>query len=385
MLHIQNCIVDDPKFIDNMIDVFDYTRGNHEVDYCYVTDKEDYKLHLKKSERVTIIKPSDFIDYIIEHHINVVMMHSMNSLPHSILLRIPEPIKVVWFAWGYDLYRFPVEEKPLIKLPLFKPLTAKVRNSDRVSYLARKKTYINYLLKNRRCIRKAISRVDFFSGVIEMEYDLMCKNSFFRAEQLFFNYFKLPESEAKTEDVATNGNNIVLGNSASAVNNHIDVLEYLKGMDLADRTIIMPFSYQRSKDYVEKVKSYCEKNFCNIFVLEKFMPLDKYNELLSSCGYAIYFFESQAGMGNVLQSIMCGRKVFLSETSIVYKYFKSLGCEVYSVQSQLSCKELSTPLDREMVQKNRSAIYKRWSSSVLLSNINRTFDIIERKVKNEIN
>ncbi len=384
MLHILNCIVDDPKFIDDMIEVFDYTQGEHQVDYCFITDSANYQLHIKSKQRVKMLRPFDVIPFIVSHRIDVVMIHGMNSLPHIVLLQIPSIVKVVWLAWGYDLYRFPVEERSLIKLPLFKPLTKKVRNSDRNAYWARKKSFLVYLLKDRKSIRKAISRVDFFSGVVEMEYDLMRKNKFFKAEQVVFNYFKLDVEGCTFENIGfVQGNHIVLGNSASDTNNHLDALEYLKGIDLKGRKIIIPFSYQRSKYYVEKVKMSCQKHFDNITFLEHFLPLKEYNEYLSSCGYAIYFFESQAAMGNVRDAFLKGRKVFLSETSVMYKYFHSLGFIVFSVQKQLNAFELSTPLSNEQRLYNLDKMKKYQSSEKFVTNIKQMLEKIERSVNRE--
>lgn len=52
-------------------------------------------------------------------------------------------------------------------------------------------------------------------------------------------------------------------------------------------------------------------------------------------------------MGNINGLIMAGAKVFLSETSVAYKYYKSLGVHVFSVQTDLNPKSLTIPLSDE--------------------------------------
>ena len=383
MLRILNCIINDRKFIDDMIESFDYTKESHHVEYCYVTDKKIIKLKFKKTDRVKVLRTDEFLGYVCDNNFNVIMLHGMNSLPHYLLQKIPQGIRVVWFAWGYDLYRYPAEEKPLIKLPLYKPLTSKAHNSDRKSYWARKKSFIYYLLHQRK-IHRAINRVDFFSGVLKVEYNMMLNNSFFRAEELRFNYFKLGvDEDVKKKSLPNLGNDIVLGNSASPINNHMDVLEYLKRVDLKDRRIIMPFSYQGTPHYISQVKAYCHSNFdrTKIVFLDSFLPFNEYSELLSSCGYAIYFFEPQAGMGNIRQSLLNGRKVFLSDTSIVYQFYHSLGCIVYSVQRHLNAKELSTPLTDEQKTHNQNVILQKWSSIIFVANRYSMFEQLDRSVR----
>ena len=51
-----------------------------------------------------------------------------------------------------------------------------------------------------------------------------------------------------------------------------------------------------------------------------------------------------------------GCKVFLSETSVIYRYLRSIGIQVYSFESELTQENLDTPLSAEEKDRNREIL-----------------------------
>ena len=205
--------------------------------------------------------------------------------------------------------------------------------------------------------------------MIPDEYDLITQRhySFFRAKHTFYPYFSL-NSDQDNNGFVPLGENIVLGNSAAFPNNHIDILHLLKKVELKNKRIIMPISYQRNERYVQAIKKYANKYFQGkIDFLENFIPYEQYIELLNSCGYAIYGNEQQAAMANIFLSIYEGKKVFLSKTSIVYKYFKRIGIIVYSIQEDLTEESLSHQLSGKEKALNRQLYLKHYSTELCIN------------------
>ena len=103
-LKILHCVTDE-KFIDSMIDLTQtFWEGcYHEYVFIYNKSKIEFK-YIHKKELIKQIKDHEIIDYIQQQHFNVVILHNLYSIPYYDLVKIPFGIKVVWFAWGFDIY-----------------------------------------------------------------------------------------------------------------------------------------------------------------------------------------------------------------------------------------------------------------------------------------
>lgn len=368
-MNFLHCLTDD-KFIDDIIDVFEHIKGNHHATYTIVSSNSTkiYTLIKRNQNKIIHIDPENFIDYVVEHKINVVILHSFGVIPYNVTRIIPQNIKVVWKAWGADLYRTPSDFTPLVYIPLYHTYTQREILKDIPSNWQRIKSQIYYFFHKKE-YQEAISRVDFFSGVLPEEYDLINqkKHFYFKAKKIYYPYFSLNLKNNKDNFIDL-GENIVLGNSAAFPNNHIDILNILRNIKTKNKHIIIPFSYQRNEKYVRAVKKYAKKYFGDkVVFLESFIPLPKYQKILESCNYAIYGNEQQAAIGNISDSIYCGRKVFLSRTSLVYKHYKALGYKVFTIQNDMTATSLSQPLSIQEKTMNRELYIKHSSIEQSLS------------------
>ena len=366
MLQILNCLVDDGKFVNDIVAALEYVKDKHIIHHVLITKKKKYSSRstIKCRELIDLLHPSEVLDYIKRYDINAIIMHGINSFPIS-EIQIPHNIKVLWKAWGYDIYRFPTDYAPLVPLNLYKPLTRKIRSHNYKARLNRLKTHIYYLL-HRRKISKAIARVDFFSGVLPEEYDLIKeRNSFFKAKRLYYPYFNPEEELPPYGDLPLLGHNILCGNSAGESMNHVDILSKLNKIDIGSNKVIVPLSYGGNKDYVKRVKQYiCNSSQNNVVVLDDFLPYEEYVQLMCSCGFAIYGNEQQAAVGNILLSVFAGQKVFLSKTSLMYKYLSVRGFVVFSIQDDLNKKELLCQLDDTSKLRNRKLFNTYFSNDM---------------------
>lgn len=366
MLQILNCLVDDGKFVNDIVAALEYVKDKHSVHHVLITEKKSYSScsKIKCREKIDLLHPSEVLDYIKQFNINTIILHSINSFPMC-EIQIPHNIKVLWKAWGYDIYRFPTDYAPLVPVNLYKPLTRKIRSHNYKARLNRFKTHIYYLL-HRRKIFKAIARVDYFSGVLPEEYDLIKERiSCFKAKRLYYPYFNSEEELPPYGELPLLGHNILCGNSAAESMNHVDILSKLNKISIGSNKVIVPLSYGGNKYYVERVKQYiynCSQN--NVVVLDDFLPYEKYAQLMHSCGFAIYGNEQQAAVGNIYISVFMGQKVFLSKTSLMYKYLSVRGFVVFSIQDDLNKEELSCQLDDASKLRNRKLFNMYFSNDM---------------------
>ena len=100
-----------------------------------------------------------------------------------------------------------------------------------------------------------------------------------------------------------------------------------------------------------------------------FMPFEEYNSIIKSCSIAIFAHERQQALGNILMCLWNGCKVFLSKNSIVYKYLKSLGTVIYSIQDDLTRDFVASKMYECDIYKNRGIITVNYSSKSINSKI----------------
>ena len=372
--------VSDDKFIDVLISVMEYTKGEHSHVYAIITENGKTDLeYIQEKSYIRFVNPKDFTEVIKNY--DVFVLHSLKAEAYDFLNNLPQHIKVLWSAWGYDLYSTPSKIHPFIKIPLYRSMTKKAIRAGIKACLATLYMEIKYL-RNRAAIEKAISRIDYFSGVIPQEYNLMTKKSFFRARQVDFHYFRLDDevSEDQLECPLPTGYNIFVGNSGDPSNNHLDAFEYLHHIDIADSKIYVPLSYGGSAVYRERVKLKGKEYWGDSFIaIEKFMPYKEYCDIISSCSNVIMFHERQQAMGNVRHGLWSGSRVFLSDSGLVYKFYKDLGINVFSVQNELSTERIKVPLSPNEIRLNRKRMLDTVSRLCLMKDIIRMYEILEEK------
>ena len=382
-LKIANIIKDD-KFIDILFDSLALLNDKWENDYLLVRDNKPstYK-YIKNADRIIFVPKNAILDYLVEKQYDAVFLHSLPSFPIELIPLIDKKIKVFWFAWGWDIYQLP-KGKPFIQNNLINTETLKelekIRNKN--SSLQKKsiKDYLRVIkyyfcdspkTKDTKCYYKALRRIDYFSGVLDYEYDLMKSVKGFRANRVSFKYVSIQGLENPGIAELFKGHNILIGNSAASTNNHLDIIPFLKKLNLGERKIILPLSYPNNKDYIEDISNaYIQEYGKNTMVLKEFMPSKEYSNIVQSCSIAIFFMERQQAIGNINMALKKGCKVFLSETNPVYRFYKDLGLKVFSVQRDLIQKEIDSPLSNEEIENNREILRKRINKEQYIKDLN---------------
>ena len=382
-LKILHCVTDD-KFIDSMIDLTQtFWEGcYHEYVFIYNKSKIEFK-YIHKKELIKQIKDHEIIDYIQQQHFNVVILHNLYSIPYYDLVKIPFGIKVVWFAWGFDIYLSTYNLlRPLINKKLYYNKTKRYR-IDKTNMLKHNLfMFISRLLKlcHYKQLKKAIGRIDYFSGVIPEEYDLIVSdkhNKHFRAKPLLFSYNSSigMYNEENINNPIVSGYDIQVGNSGDPSNNHIDIMDELKRLNLQNKRVYCPISYSGTEYYCEKIRKHGEKLFGECFFpLTTFIPLSEYKKIISSTRYAIFAMERQQAMGNILIGLWEGRMVFLSENNPAYLSLKNKGYVIYTIQHDLDKIERNEIINDEELLINRKLLIKDYSTE---SEIKKAKDIIK--------
>lgn len=146
---------------------------------------------------------------------------------------------------------------------------------------------------------------------------------------------------------------ILVGNSATRSNRHIETFELLAKYADKSIEIILPLSYG-DEEYARSVSDYARMLFGEkVIVIEEFLDIDKYTELLSTIDVGIFNTDRQQALGNIRVLLRFGAKVFLSDDSGMIPFFSEEGYCVHSVSeiSKLDFK-LFVENDIEEIDKN---------------------------------
>jgi hypothetical protein len=360
-------IVIDDKFIDSAIDIFSRVPF-FEHRYLWLKQYDKIKW-IKQNNKIEILTDEKELVDTINANADIVFLHSLYFNPRC-LLRINSNIKIVWISWGYDVYsdeKF-LNERKLLRVRFYKPYTQKyVKKSTKKNLIKSLKTLRHNIFFNRY-YRLFAKRADYIANELSFEYELMKKNNNLSAKYIYFQYL------FKETQYAITGNNILLGNSADTSNNHLDVIQFFKNIDLRDRKIILPLSYpdySARSAYIGLIRENLGL-IRNILpeILEDYMPLEKYHQIISSCAYAIFGHIRQQALGNIIQLLFNGCKIFLYTESIVYSALKEKGFILFTIDDDLNIDSLNIPLTENEKQHNKALYLKNYNYENFIFELN---------------
>lgn len=341
----------------------------------YLNDKVQVNAHFE-------VKSADIVEKLLElsTQYEVVVFHGLNKVKGAVFLRSPEKNKFMTIVYGAEIYNSGIIGETLFG-PETKELNKKIEKRTLVEIL--KDIYRSVAYVNHRPdlgdvdIRKVLYKMNVFGSFPSSSYQRYIDGGVYNptVKKVPFTYYPL-EFIIRDKDVVSRGKDILLGNSASATNNHLEALNMLKNHDLNGRQIYAPLSYGK-KRYAREIEKYGNDLFPIKFnALTTFLPLEEYNKILSRCGVVIMNHYRPQAMGNIIASLYMGSKVFLNETD-AYRYFKRMGCHVYSIEKDM--KAGSNPfqlLSEEKIAENRHILNQELSTGHLVDKMRAAFSEI---------
>lgn len=382
--------ITDEKFLDSTIDLMSLCSEEYDIIYYNISETQtSFKFIVRNQHLVHTITIYEAENILRNLHDSTVVIHSISALPLELYDSLAQDNVLVWNTWGFDIYSdFFVKENlirkwhlrhlsclgsyyvlpPIVPISLYHTATTKIL--DKKPFLQKTKhaihDWVYYRLfksdyeKAQSNFEHLINRIDYISTVLPLEYEKLNTCGFVKAKYVKWAYVGTSNPVLPSEmEIQSRGRDILVGNSADANNNHIDVFLKLQQVGVSDRKVVVPLSYPLFGLYRDMVLQEGNKllgsSFCPI---KDFMPFKYYNELIGKCSYAVFFNERQHAIGNISLALMSGLKVFLSETSMAYQHFKNLGLKLYSVQKDLNKGELGSPLSMDDIMHNQSILMR---------------------------
>lgn len=350
-------LVWDSMFVDNMIKKFDALQNVENIFlYAFSYNGPCTLKKVKNKDRITFANSkNEFYSYFKDESVNIVLLHALITKSYTITKHLPEKTKLIWWAYGYDLYNTKHFAPPLLRTELFLPLTKKTWPviKYRLQTIA---SYITGIISGEITQRKRlINRVDFTSTVFPIEYDMLLKLPYFRARKFMIR--GLRSFQPSTLSYKEEPGSILVGHSAVPWDNQIDIINKLQLIDLRKRNVIFPINYGYSY-WQNHLKEFNHRLNCNVIFLDKILSRDDYGDMIDSCTHAIFGNLRQTAVGNFHLCVKKGIKVFFSKYSANYIQFKQDGYILFTIEDDLNQSELEMPLSKKDADYNYNTFYK---------------------------
>ena len=366
-------VFDDEKFFDATSRFFD-TLNNVSNKYYFYTPNKNYTFQrIKSIEKITIFNDyNKYRNQFSSNEVDIIYFHSLYPNKYKLFNHISDDKIVIWWCFGAEIYYGYKGLKPLIDLNLYKPLTSKVIKEEEkhLSYKKKLKEFFKQILSFHfvKEQNKVLNRIDYFSPVLPIEYELMKSNPNFHAKPFMLNsgpglYTPKP--------LPTNrkAHNILIGNSLTYTNNHLDIFDILNHIQITpNRNYIIPISYgldfSKNKEFL---KSSLQTK--QVIWLEDFIPFKEYISYLDSITHAVFGQIRQQAIGNINFCFERGIKIYLYSDSIIYKQFKKMGYIVYTIENDLTSDSLNEVLDEKSAKHNYELFCNAIKDRVITANI----------------
>lgn len=348
----------DDKFSDYVIEQFSDPELHSEFVLISSSVVGEYFQSVESVWRVNPYKKKELRQLIdaIGNYSAIVLHGLFYPWCEMVLRNVPDNVKVAWVFWGGEIYG----RKDLMVSFLSK-------GSKLLLGLHGMKRRKNNDIGHYELPMALFQRIDYCLTDVHEDFEFVKAYSGFEAKELWYNYYSVDETLGELRMQSTDGKNIIVGNSCTIENNLLDGLRAIKGKVDCNSKIFVPLSYGEPwlRRIVIKVgKCMFGKQF---YPLVEFMPRDDYNNIIKSCSVAIMPHYRPQAFGNILTALWLGTRVYMSEKSLLYKFFKRIGAIVFSIEKDLysTSNLMLHPLTDEERNVNQEVITGLYDKSVM--------------------
>lgn len=347
-------LLTDDKFADYAIKQYS------SLEKCsnFVLVPSNSALHLvKEIDKCAIVYPdspefSNLVNDLSQY--TGVIFHGLfwGSWQKLILESMPRNVKVGWYFWGGEIY-----SRHELDTFFMATITRAIYNFRQ--FFKRRKVDISWEIP-----LELFNRIDYCLTSIPEECDYAKQFTRASFEHLWYTCYSLEETVGSLMTCRSEGNNVMLGNSAAIKNNHFDLIwKFITSGSLKalrKNKVIIPLSYGDGwvRNLMLKIGRFLFGN--RMQCLQSYMPLKEYNSLMLTCSTMILGYIQPAGQGNIITALWLGMRVYLFEDCIAYKYFKRIGAHVFSIESDLKKYKFTSLSDEERTENRR--VLSMWYS-----------------------
>jgi len=321
--------IPDEKFTPFLQDVFSSADSGKNLFIVYGNETGEPRFAKKNPESKLVSKAYWHSEEMRAdlRNATVIIAHSMSDEVARAICRAPGNVPVIWRGWGFDYYHYLSD----ITGPFILPDTKKLWDADRKRSVSQIAVSLPGRIWRRISVGSkydaAIKRISHFSCCVPQDFARLKSVMPWKSVSFIpLNYYSVEKSFTGAGDIV--GDDILLGNSATPGNNHVEAMEWLRDQELGARRVVVPLSYgdkAYTKRIVELGAKWLGKNFRPLL---DYYSIEQYNKISAECSVVIMNHIRQQGMGNVAASLYRGAKVILRPENPIRDLYASIGVEI---------------------------------------------------------
>jgi hypothetical protein len=359
-------IIRDEKFFDSAYRVFEESDPGLND---FVIFGKKHKLFYIKSAKVRFLKPTYLYYFwpILKFKYKCVIIHGLNSeFLKYFIIKNRKIVPIIWIGWGFDYFNY-------FKGILYKEKTSElVVEFDLTSKKDIRNKFLPFLEKEADD-KEVLKNINFFAPVLENEFEIITEvYPHHPISFIDWNYLTIEDDIIKGfENSLIEGSNLLFGNSANPLNNHLDGFDDIRDFKINFDNIICPLSYG-DKVNKERVKNLGSDLYGTRFTaISGFLDYPEYVKNLLSCKYVFVNSLRQLAMGNIVLMLYLGSYIILDRRNPVYIFFKNKGVEVFSIEDAKG-----GDLPELNLQSTRKILIEIWGREAILKKTRFLFDAI---------
>lgn len=346
--------------------------------YYIITENAEVKWVQSKetlSGTISILSLNEFIGSLQNN--DRIFFHSINEAIVGAVLEAKPGLEFFWVVWGWDLY-------DRLRLNILEPydrIMAGKTNKwiNTVTHFSR---LVFNLFKSKSRFRLFLNRL---KGILHYnEYDVRLLNqsygtsvprlSFFYKNVVDWAQIDRAEEERRDKGLSEQGTiKLLLGNSATASNNHFSIIEKLQHSRFSNILLYTPLSYG-PPEYRDRVVEFGKGRLGSRFIpMVDFISPSEYSAFLVGLDGAIMNHIRSQAMGNIVSLIYAGKMLFLNKKCSTTRFLNGLGIKFYLTED-LDTRNLSDlKLLPEEMAKNKQLLIDFFSDRQQLNNLSRIY------------
>lgn len=303
---------------------------------------------------------------------DMIVAHSMTPLAAVAFVSARPSTVKVWSGWGWDYYG----SDESTEAGLLGASTSELSTSLISAFDRRMKVFKHRILSG--VVHRAAAKTDCFSAPVPHDLRVL-RGRFpeFHGDYTQLNYGSVADTFGQGPSLG-GGSDILVGNSASFTNNHLEIFDLLARQDIAGRRIVVPLSYGNPA-YRDAIVARGGELFGSAFMpLIEYLPLDDYMSVIANCNVVIMNHKRQQAMGNIGAALYHGAHVFLDEANPAADFFRSNGA-IFRTTNQLEVDGLPNGrVSTEALATNRRMLESFWGSDQVVKNVEALISRINR-------
>ncbi|WP_299714637.1 hypothetical protein [uncultured Tenacibaculum sp.] len=331
----------DYKFVYNSL-MFE----DKEVENCTIVIEKTKKYNVKgenKKIKTYLNNEKDFAEIIefCKKNANLVVLYNLDLLKSRIALKLPSDIKIAWRFFGVELYSLN-KSKFISRISFNKGIDFKekfkieLKNSPIIDKIYR---FFSGKEDFKRIFKEAVNRIDLVLMLSEEEYNHLDNNPLRLPK-----FIKLPHiirediedysdhaANLLKEKIKYRENSIIVGNSRSIYNNHLDVIDIIEKYSSKKNKFIFLFNYGTLGVYTDKVLARLS-NKANVEVINDFLPKDEFIKFYRKPVALVINSYRQLAWDNIRLALKNGVKVYLNDKNIHKSFLVNEGFKIFSMQ-----------------------------------------------------